>query len=132
MKARFVLNLIMMTAFGATLICCSNASLYQKSSTPAGGAEINFCTTPSTAVVSKLKYLFVTDVSGSNQQNFIISGPGATPAPDTSCGAAPCGTDPTGARRYSGLVNFLQNSSTQNTSNVYYAGLFFSTAPILP
>jgi hypothetical protein len=131
MKARFIVNLIMMTAFGATLVCCSNASLYQKAAAPAA-AEINFCTTPTTAIVSKLKYLFVTDVSGSNQNNFVIAGPGATPAQDTSCGTPPCGTDPTGVRRYSGLINFLNTNAAQNYTNVYYASLFFSTSPTVP
>src|SRR5580704_14931208 len=116
MKARLVLNLIMMMAAGSTLVGCSNATLYQKAGAPAG-AEINFCTTPSSAIVSKLKYLFVTDISGSNQNNFIINGPSATPAQDTSCGTPPCGTDPTGVRLYSGLINFLNTNATQNFTN---------------
>ena len=117
-----------MTAVGiVALIGCSDANLYQPQVTAQGTANINFCTTPSTTVVNDLKYLFVTDISGSNQHNFTISGPGATPVPDT---ATPPGTDPTGQRRYQGLVNFLQNSTAQ--SNVYYAGLFFAATQTVP
>ncbi len=131
MKVRSGFNILFLCWISA-LIACSNASLFQAQQISSASAKINFCTTPATAVVSKLKYLFVTDVSGSNQQNFIISGPGAGPVPDTSCGASPCGTDPTGTRRYSGLISFLQNNALQNSTNTYYAGLLFSTSPILP
>ncbi len=75
--------------------------------------------------VPALKYLFVVDQSANNQQNYLYASPSATPVPDPNGG-----TDPTGNRRYSILVSFLE--SIQNNSNTFYSALFFNTTPLVP
>lgn len=65
--------------------------------------KASFCTSPSDAVKSNLKFIFVVDRSGSNQQNYYEDPPGSgnfTPIP---------GTDTSGDRRFSALENFIQN-----------------------
>lgn len=63
--------------------------------------KASFCTSPSDAVKSNLKFIFIVDRSGSNQQNFYEDPPGTfNPIP---------GTDPTGDRRFAALENFIQN-----------------------
>jgi hypothetical protein len=61
--------------------------------------EASFCTAPPTPAKQKIKYLFVLDKSGSNQAG----------APNPLNPSDVSGTDPTGARRYGPLLQFVKN-----------------------
>jgi len=71
-------------------------------------AKVNFCTLEASKVKSNLKFIFMIDKSGSNQD-----------------GGNELGTDPDGARRYTNLISFLQNNSDDPT--VFYSLINFST-----
>jgi len=134
------------------LVGCSDTNLARPAVVSDSIAGINFCTTPAQSVVTNLKYIFVFDHSGSNNQNYLIV-PNAVPAsgsnpaiPATCAGvgsaATPVvegsiticqdpdgGTDPTGTKRFPPLVQFLQ--STTDNANTFYASINFSDAPAL-
>ena len=97
-------------------------------------ANVGFCTTKADQIVTNLKYIFVFDHSGSNQQNYLIMPPAATTCPGGGgvisdgniniCADPDGGTDPTGTKRFPPLVNFLQNIT--DNPNTYYSSINFS------
>lgn len=78
--------------------------------------KASFCTSPSDAVQSNLKFMFVVDRSGSNQQNFII-----LPDGTVDFGNPQPGTDPDGNRRFQALVNFIQNYRSGDDQYTYWS-----------
>ena len=71
----------------------------------------DFCTTPSAKIKTNLKFVFVIDQSGSNNNRPSI------PAP---------GTDMAGERRYDPIISFIQN--TPEDESIFYSLVSFSTA----
>ena len=100
---------------------CTNARLGINTVVESSYAGVNFCTTPAQSIQSNLKYLFVIDHSGSNQQNYIPQSNG-TYIPDPAGG-----TDPNGLKRFAPLVTFLQGIT--DNPNTFYASISFADAP---
>lgn len=78
-------------------------------------AKASYCTTKSDTIQSNLKFIFVMDRSGSNQQRYDLNNNNA-PLP---------GTDPTGTRRFDALMRFVQ--SFQSDPLIYWSMLNFAT-----
>jgi hypothetical protein len=116
-----------------SLVDCSNTSLYRSNLTSTSKAGINFCTTPAQNIVTNLKYLFVIDHSGSNQQNYIPDplNPGnyiRDPAGGTDAGnSTAIPAQPPGSKRFPPLIQFLQGMPDSPTT--YYASISFSDVP---
>lgn len=95
------------------LVGCSRESLSELDSlteTEAfqATARAEFCTLEAEQVKSKLKFVFIVDKSGSNQN-----------------GEGRLGTDPQGLRRYNAIIDFLDKAPEDST--VSYALINFST-----
>lgn len=81
--------------------------------------KASFCTSPSDAIRSNLKFIFVVDRSGSNQQDFVETSPGVfDPRP---------GTDPSGDRRFTALENFVQNFNSGDDTYTYWSMVSFAS-----
>lgn len=78
--------------------------------------EVNFCTTSADTIKSNLKFIFVIDRSGSNQQRYDLNNNNA-PLP---------GTDPTGSRRFDAVLQFVQ--SFQADPNIYWSLVNFASS----
>lgn len=96
---------------------CSNVHLVpnQVASYSSTLAQVNFCTTAADQIKSRLKFIFIVDRSGSNQQRYDVNN-GYAPLP---------GTDPTGTRRFDALLRFVQ--SFQTDPDIYWSMVNFST-----
>ncbi len=81
-------------------------------------ASATFCTRSASEKKQRVKYLFVLDRSGSNQGVSISTDP-------------PVATDPTGARRFGSLLNFLANTP-EDPGYTYFHLLNFSTGAWVP
>ncbi len=103
---------------------CSSPTIepYVQKSYSVSKIGIDFCTTPSDSIQSRLKFIFIQDRSGSNQRRFTTAVPPVMLP----------GTDPTGERRFPALVSFLNGLDTQpsfNAASTYYSFINFSTEP---
>lgn len=78
-------------------------------------AGINFCTTKSDTITSNLKFIFVVDRSGSNQNRYTTTPP-YTPLP---------ATDPNGTTRFGAITTFVQNF--QSDPNIYWSMVSFAS-----
>jgi hypothetical protein len=78
-------------------------------------AAVSFCTTPSTQIISDLKFIFIVDRSGSNQQRYTLTPP-YDPLP---------GTDPTGDRRFGAIQSFV--NSFQSSPNIFWSMISFNS-----
>jgi len=77
--------------------------------------SLQFCTTPSDAIKSNLKFIFIVDRSGSNKQRYDLNNNNA-PLP---------GTDPDGTRRFDALMRFVQ--AYQADPNIYWSMINFGS-----
>ncbi len=97
---------------------CSNVHLLPAQVADYGStaAAVSFCTTPSTQIISDLKFIFIVDRSGSNQQRYSLTPP-YTPLP---------GTDPTGDRRFGAIETFV--NSFQQSPNIFWSMVSFNSS----
>ncbi len=123
-------RILMVIGFGLlTMVACSDANLYRGQLNANAVANVNVCTTPAQSIVTNLKYIFVFDHSGSNQQNYIPDGNSPFVLGQNYSGnfaADPLGgTDPTGAKRFQPLIQFI--NGVTDGPNVFYSSINFGT-----
>ncbi len=108
LKRIFFIFLIIFIFIGCEKEDLTNLDRYQLLDLKTINANIDFCTIEATKIKSNLKYIFVIDKSGSNQ--------------DLSNAI---GTDPNGERRYASLELYLESAPKDET--VFYSLINLST-----
>ncbi len=104
------------------LISCSDISVGPNNNAKylSVASKVNFCTTEASTIRSKLKFIFIVDRSGSNNQRR-----------DPVTGELLPGTDLDGNRRFSSLYQFVSTyGQQQNTDleNVYWSMINFGSS----
>lgn len=94
--------------------------------TDEGYFEANFCGQTAEIIHTRTKYIFIMDHSGSNKDNYQLSPEGKI----IGAGGPEFGTDPTGDRRYSDLIKFL-DKNPEDDPDMSYALIRFSNSALL-
>lgn len=117
MKRRLIASIMILTVILCLGHGCSDVRLKQSevANYSSSITALNFCTTPSDAIKSNLKFIFIVDRSGSNKQRYDLNNNNA-PLP---------GTDPTGTRRFDALMRFIQ--AYQADPNIYWSMINFGS-----
>lgn len=123
MNRRLVISAIVATPALIFVLgqACSDTKLSRGQLTQSSTAGINFCTTPAQSIKSNLKYIFVLDHSGSNEQNYIPHPVTGVPLVDNGGGS-----DRLGNKRFPPLVDFL--TKVNDNENTFYSVVNFSSS----
>jgi hypothetical protein len=85
-----------------------------------GTVDAHFCTSPPSPAQQYLKYLFIVDHAASNQPGFPITA------------GVEMDEDPSGARRYGPMVNFIQNLAPDPNNITSFGLIDFNDSATLP